>query len=141
MKIEVAILEKESVPLKKLTYVVMGARYGDQWIFVKHRDRVTWEMPAGHIEPGEHPDEAAEREVIEETGAEAYNLSYLLDYSVTVNGKREFGRLYFAEVQEMGPLPQYEIDQRMLSEELPRSLTYPDVQKVLFGKILDHTSK
>ena len=140
MEIEVSILNKESVPLKKLTYVVMGAGIRDQWIFVKHRERVTWEMPAGHIEPGESPDEAAERELMEETGAVKFDLNYLLDYSISVNGKREYGRLYFAEVHELGPVPEYEIDQIMLSDELPRSLTYPDVQKLLFEKVLGFSS-
>ena len=57
------ILPKESIDEGKLTYVVIGTREGDNWIFVRHRDRISWEMPAGHIEPGETADQAAVREL------------------------------------------------------------------------------
>ena len=34
-----------------------------------HKERDTWESPGGHIDEGETPLEAAERELYEETGA------------------------------------------------------------------------
>ena len=37
-------------------------------IFTKQRDENTWELPGGEIESGEIPEEAAEREFLEETG-------------------------------------------------------------------------
>ncbi|MBN2699311.1 MAG: NUDIX domain-containing protein [Bacteroidales bacterium] len=137
MHIQVDILEKESLPDHKLTYVVMGARYNNIWVFVRHRERITWEMPAGHIEPGELPDEAAERELTEETGASRYTLRCLHDYAVTTNHGKAFGRLYLAEIEVMNPLPGYEIGERLFSDHLPASLTYPDVQRVLFAKVLE----
>ena len=59
MKPVTRLLAPGSLEDSELTYVVMGARYRGQWIFVKHRERETWELPAGHIEPGESPDRAA----------------------------------------------------------------------------------
>jgi len=122
------------VPDKDLTYVVMGASYRDQWIFVRHRERATWEMPAGHIEPGETPDQGAVRELYEEAGVTRSSLTHLCDYSVTVGAKTEFGRLYRATVEEMDTTLEYETAEVMLTHELPASLTYPEVQKVLFDR-------
>ncbi len=51
-----------------LTYVVIGTRYLDKWVFVRHKLRRTWEIPGGHIEEDETPLEAAQRELQEETG-------------------------------------------------------------------------
>lgn len=121
-----------------LTYVVLGARYRGQWIFVRHRERETWELPAGHIEPGESPDRAAVRELYEETGAVRSNLKIISDYSVTVKEKVEFGRLYNAEVLELEPLPDHEIAEIKLGRELPARLTYPDVQAQLFSLLTLH---
>jgi len=67
-KVEVQCLPPGTIAESQLTYVVMGARYRDEWIFVRHKERVSWEMPAGHIEPGETADQAAERELLEEAG-------------------------------------------------------------------------
>jgi len=121
-----------------LTYVVMGARYRGQWIFVRHRERDTWELPAGHIEPGESPDRAAVRELYEETGAVRSNMKIISDYSVTVNAKVEYGRLYSAEVMELEPLPEHEIAEIKLGSELPPRLTYPEVQAHLFSLLTLH---
>src|SRR5690348_3002608 len=52
----------------------------------RHRfitDSWGWEIPAGHIEPGETPEHAARREALEETGYEPGPLRPLLDYFPT----------------------------------------------------------
>ena len=129
------LLEAGSVPEPDLTYVVMGARYREHWIFVRHRERTTWEMPAGHIEPGEDADRAAVRELYEEAGVIRSSLSHLCDYSVTVGARTEFGRLYRARVEEMETELEHETAEVLLTDRLPASLTYPEVQKVLFERV------
>jgi 8-oxo-dGTP diphosphatase len=126
------ILPPASIEESKLFYVVIAAREKGKWVFVRHRDRSTWEMPAGHIEAGENADQAAEREMREETGATKFSLEYLCDYQVTVNEKTESGRLYVAEIHERESLLEYEIGEVRLASDLPSSLTYPKVQTVLF---------
>ena len=75
--VEIDYLPAGSIPLEKLTYVVIGAREEGKWIFVRHKERDSWELPAGHIEPGETSFEAAKRELFEETGYQTSNMLLL----------------------------------------------------------------
>jgi 8-oxo-dGTP diphosphatase len=132
------LLPAGSLDDAELTYVVMGARYKGKWIFVRHRERQSWEMPAGHIEPGEGPDRAAVRELYEEAGVVKSSLAVISDYSVSDGGKIAYGRLYCADVKELEPLPEHEIEEIKLSRELPSHLTYPVVQSLLFSLLTLH---
>lgn len=132
--IRTRILPPESILEDQLTYVVIGARQGNRWIFVRHRDRNTWEMPAGHIEQGESADQAAVRELYEESGSVRSDLEHLCDYEVTVDGNTEYGRLYKAVVHEREEILTHETAEIRLAWELPENLTYPEVQFTLFER-------
>lgn len=118
-----------------LIFVVIQARYKGEWIFVRHKDRDTWEIPGGHIEEGETPDEAAKRELFEESGATSFKLTPLCEYSVLRNGVPRSGRLYFAEVEELGKVGEFEIEEIMFSDKLVENLTYKGIQSHLFEKV------
>lgn len=120
-----------------LKFVVILARYCGQWIFVRHKDRITWEIPGGHIEPYEDVDSAAKRELYEETGALEYRLEPICDYSVEKDQERSFGRLFFAEVNRLGDL-EYEIDEISLCDELPDQLTYSRIQPYLYEQVIEY---
>jgi len=136
--VETRILEAGSVAESKLTYVVIGARLGEKWIFVRHRDRSTWEMPAGHIEEGESAGMAAARELYEEAGVTGSVMEHNSDYEVTVGSKTEYGRLYSAVVKEIESRLRFETEEIILLDRLPPDLTYPEVQTVLFSRLNDH---
>ena len=138
MSLVTKVLPPGSVDDSELTYVVMGARYQGEWIFVRHRERQSWELPAGHIEPGEGPDRAAVRELYEEAGVVNSSLSIVSDYSVRDGGKEAKGRLYLTEVKELEALPDHEIEEIKFSLELPTHLTYPEVQTLLFSLLTLH---
>ena len=59
---------------KLMLYAVIIARYKNQWVFCKHKERMTYECPGGHREPGEPVDQTASRELYEETGQ--HNFKY-----------------------------------------------------------------
>jgi len=138
MAVITELLATGSVGERKLTYVVIGARYGDRWLFVRHRERFTWEMPAGHIEKGEPPGEAAERELREETGAVEFTLVHLCDYSVTSGKRTEYGRLYAADIEMLEDHLEFETEEVRLTDSLPAPLTYREVQTVLFNRVADY---
>ena len=115
----------ETLALSDLTYVIIGARENNKWIFVRHEDRDTWELPAGHIEEGESANNAAIRELNEETGTTEGKVRAIHDYSVTIDGKILYGRIFFAQVMNRGKLPESEIAEVVLSEKSPEPATYP----------------
>ncbi|MCT4685967.1 NUDIX hydrolase [Vallitalea sp.] len=123
--------------VNKLKYVVIQARYQGQWIFVRHKDRTTWEIAGGHIEKNETVDNAAIRELREETGALDFQLIPICNYSVEEKGVESFGRLYFGEVNELGNL-EYEIVEITLCNDLPRQLTYEKIQPDLYQKVIEY---
>jgi 8-oxo-dGTP diphosphatase len=126
------------IPESKLTYSIISARYRNSWIFVRHHKRTTWEIAGGHIEKEETSFEAAGRELMEETGALKFNLECIATYSVTLDGETGWGRLYIAEVFEIGPIPDVsEIAEIVLSNHLPENLTHPDIQPHLFTRTIE----
>lgn len=136
---EVNFYDPLFVPDTKLTYSVISAKFDDKWIFVRHNKRSTWEIAGGHIEAGETSSEAAERELMEETGALKFDLECIATYSVTINGETGWGSLYIAAVSEIGPIPDIsEIAEMRLSDNLPENLTHPDIQPYLFRKTLEY---
>ena len=120
-----------------LTFAVIAARFGDQWLLCRHRDRQTWEMPGGHREPGESIYQTAQRELLEETGVAECQLEAVSAYGVyTEDGQRTYGGLFFAEVEELGRRPEgSEIAENRLMEGLPEHMTYPDIQPVLLQRV------
>ncbi len=94
-KIEVNFHDIDKVDDKSLKFAVIVSKFQDKWVFVRHRDRNTWEIPGGHKEIEETIDETAKRELFEETGAKDFQIKPVCDYSVTRNNIPSYGRLFF----------------------------------------------
>jgi len=136
---EVKFFDPFFMPDMKFTYSVIAARYGENWLYVRHHKRDTWEIPGGHVEENETPDDAAGRELIEETGAVDFKIECVATYSVFKNGETGYGRLYFAEIFKIGPVPDIsEIAEIKMMESLPDNLTHPDIQPRLYERIIEH---
>lgn len=127
---------KKEIDDSLLKYAVIAARYKGQWIFSRHKDRSTWEIPGGHREPGEPIADTARRELWEETGATQFELREVCVYAVNRDGVSTCGMLYFAEVTKLGPIPEdSEIAEISCFERIPDALTYPAIQPHLYEKI------
>lgn len=118
----------------ELQFVVIAARHNGRWLFVRHRERDTYEMPGGHIEPGETPLEAAKRELYEESGAAEFTLEPAFIYGVERNGVTTYGEVFFTEVLRFADLPGFETAERVLLDAMPERMTYPQIQPLLMER-------
>ncbi|WP_223068353.1 NUDIX hydrolase [Paenibacillus caui] len=127
-----------SIDDSRLKFAVILTKYNNQWIYVKHKERTTWEIPGGRREVNEAIDETARRELYEETGAISFSLRPLCAYSVRQdNGEESYGGFYYSEVKEIGQLPTgSEIGQVSFMKEMPKDLTYPEIQPKLYNRAL-----
>lgn len=125
-----------------LKFAVIISKYQEKWVFCKHKERTTYEIPGGHREAGESIYEAAKRELTEETGALNFCLTPICVYSVTgknrVNqtGKETFGMLFFAEISEFSGDLKSEIEHIKLFDDFPKEWTYPQIQPRLIEEYL-----
>lgn len=124
----------EDVDDSLLKFAVIIAKTNGKWVFCKHRDRDTYEVPGGHREDGEEILETAKRELKEETGAVVFDIKPICVYSVKgktrVNenlGDETFGMLYFANIVSFEALHS-EIEKIMITDELVDNWTYPLIQ-------------
>ncbi|MBP1904551.1 8-oxo-dGTP diphosphatase [Paenibacillus turicensis] len=134
---KVHFFQLDSVKDESLKYAVVVSRFKGEWILVKHKKRTTWEIPGGKRDPYEGIDKTAERELFEETGATSFTITPVCIYSVQHDLKEEsFGMLFYSEVSELGKLPNSEIGELRVFNHLPSQLTYPEIQPLLFNKVL-----
>ena len=130
-----------------LKFAIIIARHNSKWVFCKHKQRNTFELPGGHREPSEAILDTAKRELYEETGALVYDIKPLFAYSVigksrvVPSGEETFGMLYFADIKEFEDELHSEIESIHLFDELPSEWTYPLIQPLLIEEYLRITSK
>ncbi len=125
---EIEIHELGYCDEKEYTRVVCVSRYKGKFVFSYNSKRKGWEIPGGHIEEGETWEQAAKREMFEETGATKIKLEPICVYKIST-----YALLCFCEILEMDELPpEYEMEKIMFSDKLPENLTFPDAYKLYF---------
>ena len=112
-------------------YVVVCSNYRGKWLLSRHKERTTWETQGGHVEPGETPLQAAKRELYEESGVTDADVYPVCDYKGFRGPRNSYGMVFLAVVHELGVLPESEMQETRLFEELPENLTYPKMTPIL----------
>lgn len=131
----------ESIDDALLKFAVIVSKSNGKWVFCKHKERDTYEVPGGHREMGETILQAAERELYEETGATVFDMKPICVYSVTgktranETGEESFGMLYYAEISAFEKGLHSEIEAVLLLDALPDKWTYPQIQPLLIDEV------
>ena len=127
----------EHVADELLKFAVIISKTNGKWVFCKHKERETYEVPGGRREVGESILETAKRELVEETGAVDFDMKSICVYSVKgktrVNendNDESFGMLYFADIYSLGEINS-EIEKIVITDTLVEEWTYPLIQPKL----------
>lgn len=133
----VEVLFYNNIDDSLIKFAVIIAKTDNKWVFCKHRERDTYEVPGGHREEGEVILETAKRELREETGAVEFDIKPICVYSVKgktrVNEKLDdesFGMLYYADIVSLEELHS-EIESILITDKLVDNWTYPLIQPKL----------
>ncbi len=120
-----------------LKFAVIISKTNGKWVFCKHRERDTYEIPGGHREKDELILDTAKRELREETGATDFMIQPICAYSVkgktrvTENIDDEtYGMLYIAAIYSFEKIHS-EIEKILISDTLIQNWTYPLIQPEL----------
>ena len=120
-----------------LKFAVIISKTNGKWVFCKHKERDTYEVPGGHREEIENILETAKRELKEETGALDFTISPICVYSVTgknkVNetGEETYGMLFFADIKTFENELHSEMEKVLITDTLIENWTYPLIQPKL----------
>jgi 8-oxo-dGTP pyrophosphatase MutT (NUDIX family) len=121
-----------------LRFAVILSKHQGKWVFCKHWERDTYEVPGGHREAGETILDAAKRELREETGAVDFSIKPICVYSVKGKNRisedletETFGMLYAADIFSFEEI-RSEIETIISTDTLVEKWTYPLIQPKLF---------
>ncbi len=102
-----------------------------QWRYIA--ERATWEMPTGGVHPSESLEEAAQRELAEEIGVRAGQLTLLTAYATSKSVVDETAHLFLAH--ELTPATGTPDDTEMIEQHV---VAFVDaLAMVLSGEIVD----
>ncbi len=123
--------------LKAYRYVVIFAKHKGKWVYCRAKNRPGFETAGGHIENGETPLQAAKRELFEETGAKDYDIRLFFDYAVDRKNEWANGQVFLAHIRSFDELPDYEMAEIRLMDELPEIMRFPDILPDLYARVTE----
>lgn len=134
---EVKTYALEEISDVQLIIAMIIAKYQGKTVYVRHKERTTFEIPGGHRELNETIEECAKRELMEETGATEFILKPLFILGVDREGIEDYGQVYIAEIKEFSNKLEYEMEEIVFLDDEPEENTYPDIQRAIRKWLLE----
>ncbi|MGN1385554.1 MAG: RNA deprotection pyrophosphohydrolase [Bacillus sp. (in: firmicutes)] len=118
-------------------HVLVIVRSPDGWVLTTHKERGL-EFPGGKLEKGETIEQAAIREVWEETGAVIKELHYIGQYSVN-DGQDTFVKdVYFAQTEAIEAKTNYlETNGPTILEQLPDTFSEEKYSFIMRDQVVE----
>ena len=133
----------DNVADELLKFAVIISKTNGKWVFCKHKERETYEVPGGRREVSESILETAKRELVEETGAVKFDIRPVCVYSVKGKTRvsqnvddESFGMLFVADIYSLGEINS-EIEKILITDTLVKDWTYPMIQP----KLIEETKR
>ncbi|GEN32407.1 8-oxo-dGTP diphosphatase [Cerasibacillus quisquiliarum] len=127
-------------------HVWVICNYKNKWLLTNHKERGL-EFPGGKVEHGETAEEAAIREVKEETGGVVETIDYIGQYHVNGKASTVIKNVYFAEIKKLeeqstyyetyGPILLKEIPDNVKEQETYSFIMKDDVLTYCMKKIIE----
>lgn len=142
----VCTIYKDSDPTINVKRITIAVKFNDEWIFVKHRNGMGYELITGIVKETEPLEITVKRELYNKAGIVAANVYSVATYSVSTGygkfGKsgREttYGRLYFAECICLGKAKNPMVESTVLltkNELSDNQYAFPEITSPLMRKI------
>ena len=130
----------------QIRFVVSLAHQRNQILFCKWCDDEIWMLPSGQVEPGETIEEAAHRELLEETGATLKNIEALCYIHCFMFNLEYWGVAYLGEIKRLGrPSDLDEVNEAALFSCLPenpsKSVPFRNQGKALYLAAMNKLSR
>ncbi|SDM12478.1 RNA deprotection pyrophosphohydrolase [Sediminibacillus halophilus] len=122
---------------KNPKHVWVICRSDNRWLLTRHKERGI-EFPGGKVEEGETAEEAAVREVHEETGGIVKDLVYVGQYHVAGKGGTIIKNVYFATIEQViKQTTYYETEGPVWLDEFPKHMKInPDYSFMMKDQVL-----
>ncbi|MBO9130920.1 RNA deprotection pyrophosphohydrolase [Bacillus sp. 165] len=137
-QVELSFTDHPYAEVPKHVWVI--CRYKNEWLLTHHIRRGL-EFPGGKVEAGETPEEAAVREVKEETGGIVSHLTYIGQYKVSGKDKIIIKNIYLGLISDIQEYTHYEETKGpVLLKELPEDIkTDRRFSFIMRDNVLVHT--
>lgn len=115
-------------------------KYKGQWLLTKHKERGL-EFPGGKVEKGETAEQAAVREIMEETGGEVEEIHYIGQYFVNGKSDKVIKNIYYAKIDKLVKQKTYHETEgpRLLKELAGNVKSDQSYSFIMKDEVLEHS--